>query len=119
MIAVDRGSGMSWASQVTRKGNCAFAVQGLTAFILSLGYPRLVIQHDQEVSTRNLAELVHKSVLQVNGSLSITMRDSPVESHQSNGAAERAVRTTLLKAVQRQSHAPVTAHDSPWLSWAL
>ena len=112
LVAVDRGSGMPFASQVTRKGNCAYAVKALSAFLLSVGHLRMILQHDQEPAIRNLAELTHEKVLQLNGAIRMTTRESPVDSHQSNGAAERGVRTvrglarTLLQAVQRQSRCP-------------
>ena len=89
LVATDMDSGAVFATQTPLKGQEGLhAIRSMVAWLNELGLKRLTLQTDGEAALIKWAEFVKRE-----SSLTINLRQSPLESSQSNGGAERAVRT--------------------------
>jgi len=125
LVAVCRSTGMTFACGCAAKGpSQAYPVQALAAFLLEIGHHRMVLQTDGEPSIVALGRAVRDQVVSQGRAEQVTLQASPVGSHQSNGAAERAISTirglarVYLEALSNKTGLAIGA-GSEWWPWAL
>ena len=126
LVCIDTSTGATFATQCMQKGDCPYTIQALASWILELGHPKLALRSDGEPAITLLCEKVKARVLaKREGDIDALMLDiSPRDSHQSNGAAERAIQTTrglmrtLISHLKRNTNANITSR-SAWTSWAI
>ena len=87
-------TGCMGATVVDRKGASDYASSFLTAFIMSLGFKRILVRSDNEQSLLSLIERVTSNLTGVE----LVLMTSPEGDHQANGLAEVGVRE--IKAEQ-------------------
>ena len=119
IICVDTSAGAVFATQCTQKGSCPYTLAALSSWVGELGHARIILQSDGEPAIMALAQKMRGKIAKDSETDQISLQAAPRGSHQSNGAAERAVQTvrglmrTLLLAMTR--HAGVAF----WARFAL
>ena len=95
-----------------RKGEYAFVQKAFGNYLRRLQRTKITLQTDQEEA---IMSLMSKMPEELKGEIQLTMQKSPVGSSQSNGRAERAVRTIggLTRAVLFETM------DHPLLTWGV
>ena len=73
---------------VPHKGIEAYTVRALTSWVKRVGYPKVILQHDQESALRTVVDQVQKEL----GHDHVQVRAAPRYSHASQGGAENANR---------------------------
>ena len=120
LVLVDTETGWPWALQIPTKGmeKGKYAVENIALFLDKLGYEKVVLQHDQE----NPLAAVAKAVQRHQGATKISVRASPVKSHQSQGSVESAngmlagqIRTMWMALKARYPEIEPTHNIMPWL----
>ena len=126
VIATDTSTGAIWATMVPAKGLAAgaYAALSFNMWIKELGHLRITLQTDGEPAILEFAEGIAARAAQLERMAKINLQHSPVESHGSNGAAERSIQTirglakVFLSVLGDRSGAPLS-NRSPWWSWAI
>ena len=122
LTLVDKASGWPVSLQVPRKGSecSAYVLNIAEQYLNKLGHERTTLQVDQENSIRSVAKAIQKRM----GADKVHLQESPVYSHQSQGAVEGEhakiaglVRTILvvLQAKYPDSGVDVNHITFPWL----
>ena len=114
----DRRTGMLAATVVDKKGKTDYATSFLKAFILSLGWKRLLLRSDNEPSLLSLLSRVAANLPGVE----LVPMTSPEGDHAANGLAEVGVReikaqTRILRSQLEQRLGQRIAEKDPLLSW--
>jgi len=127
LIAVDRSTGSIFATVVRAKGvKDAYTQAALTAWILDLGHRVVTLQTDAETALTGMVEHVRNRLAAGSNAAPTTihLQCAPIESHQSNGAAERGAQTvralarTLVRHLALKTGATIEK-TSPWWPWAI
>ena len=103
---------------VDRKGASGYASSFLTAFTKSLGFKRILVRSDNELSLLSLIERVTCNLTVVE----LVQMTSPEGDHQANGLAEVGVReikaqTRILRSQLEQRLGSRTNEQDPLMSW--
>ena len=125
LFGVCRASTNLFATLCLQKGPTdAYGVAAMAAWIWELGHPRMVLQCDGEPAIMAFLNAVRDRVVQQGKAEQITVQVSPVGSHQSNGAAEKAVQQLRGMARVYLEHIKdktgvLFGATSNWWAWAL
>lgn len=88
LVIQDHASGKKIGVQVPQKGDDPKAIALACKELRRLGHGRMILKSDQEP---NILALKEKIRTDMGGSFAISMEESPVYSHKSNGEMEQAV----------------------------
>ena len=92
IVMVDTSSGAVHTNECLTKGpGCSYSVAAAKSFLMEIGHARIILQTDGEPAILAWAEEVRRAVIGDGHAELVALQASPVDSHGSNGAAERAV----------------------------
>ena len=111
-------TGCMGATVVDRKGASDYASSFLTAFIMSLGFKRILVRSDNE---RSLLSLIERVTCNLTG-VELVLTTSPEGDHQANGLAEVGVReikaqTRIKRSQLEQRLGNRIDEKDPLMSW--
>ena len=125
MAGVDRASGSIFATQSIVKGSgCVYTVAAICSWLRELGYSRMELRSDGEPAILDMINAV-KTRMEKNCDYDkVLCQASPRESHQSNGAVERAISTlrgvarVFIQYLSKKTGSTIRP-DGSWWVWAL
>ena len=129
VVGVCTSTGALWTTQVVTKGAelSAYTVASAASWLRELGRLKLTLQTDGEPALVKFAESLSSRLASEEDDPGVTRaacQVSPKGSHQSNGAAERALQTlrglarVYLRVIAERRGKPIELDDA-WWSWAL
>ena len=118
LICRDSRYGQTGATCGERKGPTSYSISFLVGFIKDLGFRRIILECDNEPSTKALQDAVIHACVGVE----VIPQGPPDGDHMANGRVEMAVREVkrqcrTLRISGEQNTSVRIADDSPLLSW--
>ena len=129
MVAIGTSTGTLWASMVICKGATygVYPTLAVTSWLRELGHIHITMQSDGEPAIQSVVDSIKARLASGNAGVTIdrvAVQTSPVDSHASNGAVERAVQTvrgfarTCMAGLERRCGQELPA-SSVWWCWAV